>query len=72
MKEYVEDPLILVGKVRARTSNELLKVGCPFAFLSRLHLRCNTDGVRNLARPAVVDHLEGTCRCVWQLRVSSW
>lgn len=26
MKDYVEDPLNIVGKLRARTSNELLKV----------------------------------------------
>ena len=29
VKDYVEDPLNLVGKIRTRTSNELLKVPAP-------------------------------------------
>lgn len=38
VKDYVEDPLNLVGKIRTRTSNELLKVPGP-----RLHKHCNTQ-----------------------------
>ena len=38
VKDYVDDPLNLVGKIRTRTSNELLKVPGP-----RLHRHCDTQ-----------------------------